>query len=397
MLSAPVPALELIADQIFAVTRIQALVAIPLFVLMGLLLSKTNIAAALFEIMSYLFGRSKGGLAISVLGCATFFSAMSENFSTTFTSVRSASDAELRKYNYDSGLSTGITAVGSSICILLPPSTALIIFAYLSGLSVSHALLSGIAPAALTAVLLLISSPIILRLRPQLVPDVIKTKRPFPTNALKIIWVVPFIFILIFFALFSGWLTLTETAAVGAFLTLLFAVSTRQMSFAIFFETLISVAKITGKLFLLIIGGTVFNLFLVRSLITASLTAFFTSLDVSSIVIIMIFLLVYIFLGLFMDKLATIVILTPVFFPIILSLGLSGLWFGVMVAFALMIGYCLRPLSACGISASSKDSVPCSKLISAQIPFLIILVIACALVALFPYLATLLPSMMIGW
>jgi len=396
MLAAPVPALELISEQIIGVVRTQVLVSIPMFVLMGVILSKTNMASALFEFMSHLFGRGKGGLALSVLGSATVFSAMSESFSNTFTNIKSASESDLRGSNYDTGLSIGINAVGSALGVLIPPSTVLIIFAYLAGLSVGHALLAGIAPGALTALLLLITSPIILRLRPKLVPDVSKTKTPFPINALKVIWVIPIIFIVVFLFMYFGWLTLTESSAVGALLTLLFAVASRQMSFTILFECLFETAKITGKLFLLIIGGTVFNLFLTRSLVIATLTSFFTSLNIAPIIIIALFMLIYILLSLVLDKLATLVILTPFFLPIALALRFNGLWFGVMISFALMIGYCLRPLLASGESVDNK--VPTSKkLLSVNYPFLIIIIIISVLVALFPYLATLLPSMMIGW
>jgi len=393
MLAAPVPALELVVTQTLVVARTQALVAIPLFVLMGILLSKTNMAAALFELMSYFFGRSKGGLSTAVLASSTFFSAMSESVPITFKSINSAADAKLREYNYDSGLSTGIGTIGAALCVLIPPSTVLIIFANLAGLSIGHALLAGIAPGALTALLLLIASPIIFRFRPRLAPDIIKTKRPFPTNALKVIWVVPFIFLFVFLFLYFGWLTLTEAAASGAFLTLLFAIATRQMSFSIFFEALVESATITGKLFLLIIGGTVFSLFLTRSLVIYHFVSFFTALDIAPIIIVKLFMLAYIALGLIMDKLATLVILTPFFLPVVLALGLNGLWFGVMVAFALMLAYCLRPL----ISSDSADGLSVSKRLCAQAPFLIVLIISCALVALVPHLATLLPSMMIGW
>jgi len=394
MLSAPVPALELISEQILIVVRTQALVSIPMFVFMGIILSKTNMAKALFDLMSYFFGRSKGGLSIAVLGSATFFSAMSESFPNTFDSIKSASHEPLSKCNYDRGFSTGITAIGSTLCLLIPPSTVLIIFAYLSGLSAAHALLSGIAPGALTALLLLLASPIIIRLRPRLVNDVVTSKMPFPVDTLKVAWVIPFIFLVIFLFMYFGWLTLPEASAVGAFLTLLFAIASRQMSFAIFFECLFGTSKVTGKLFLLIIGGTVFSLFLTRSLVIASLTTFFTTLDIAPIIIVKLFMLAYIFLSLVMDKLATLVILTPFFLPIVLALRLNGLWFGVMVSFALMIGYSLRPVLTSG---SSEDKVPAAKRLSVNAPFLIVIIIACLLVAIFPYLATLLPSTMIGW
>jgi len=394
MITSTLPSLLKLGSDVVRTTQSHALSVVPLFVLMGLFLTKANLGAALFDLLNYFLGKRKGGMAIATLGASAMFGSVCGSVIAATTTLTAAAVPEMRKHGYDPGFATGVTAAGCAMGMVIPPSTALVVYGYLTEESIGQILMAGILPGILIMLLLMLTVPIILKFKPRLAPKVVTEVIPFPWQSLKIVWAVPFIFLVVFGGIYLGWTTTTEAGALGAFASLVFAVATRKMSIKAFIESLGTATKITGMVFFMIIGGSVFGMFLTRSLIPMTMTRFIGTLDVSPFWIMMFFLLVYTFLGIFMDEMATLVIMTPIVYPIIISLGYNGIWFGVATIIMFMDGLVTPPVGIVSLVASSVAKLPSTQVFVAQWPFWITLNVAAILIIAFPDIATVIPNMM---
>ncbi|MCL2226188.1 MAG: TRAP transporter large permease subunit [Oscillospiraceae bacterium] len=394
LLTAPVLALEQLGADVVRITQTQALGAIPFFTLMGIFLTKAGAGSALFELLNSLLCRRKGGMAISALGASSIFSAVCGRGISGPTQ-----ELDAGKDRYDEGFAVAASTAGAAMGMVASPVVVLVIYGFLTGESISQVILAGIVPLILAAALLALSVPVILALKPKFAPVPNKGKPPFPKQALKVAWVVPVIFLVVFGGIFMDWVTVTEAGALGAFVTFVFACAVKRMSKKFFVEAVTESVKTLGNIFVMIIGGSLFWSFLSRSLITLTLTNFTQTLDAAPILVVLFFLIVYVMLGLIMNKLATLVIMTPIAYPVIISLGFSGVWFGAMTALMLMSAYLVRPISNSDWLSfnHSMPNVRTSKIFTAQLPFLVTMLIVCVLMAIVPFLATLLPRMMLGW
>jgi len=369
---------------------------VPLFVLMGVILTKANLGESLYDLMNFFLGRRRGGMATATLGASAIFGAVCGSVIAAASTLAAACVPEMRKHKYDEGFAAGVTSVGAAMGMVIPPSTSLIIYGFLTEESIGQILMAGILPGIMTTFLLMLTVPIVIKSKPHVAPEARKEKIPFPWHALKYVWAVPFIFLAVFGGIYLGWTTTTEAGAIGAFTSLIFAMATRRMSVKTFIDSLVVSAKVTGMVFFMIIGGSVFGMFLTRSLIPLAMTNFVAGLDVAPFFIVMFFLLVYTAMGPVMDEMATLVIMTPIVYPIVVALGYNGIWFGVMTIMMLMTGLLMPPVGIVSLVAASVTKVPSMKVFVSQWPFWITFIIACILIAVFPDISLLIPRMMFG-
>jgi len=396
MLSVTLPALTKLGSDIVRTSQNYALSVVPLFVLMGIFLAKSNLGAALFDLLNYFLGKRKGGMAYATLGASAMFGAVCGSVIAATTTLTAAAVPEMRKYKYDPGFATAVTAAGAAMGAVIPPSSALVVYGFLTEESIGQVLMAGILPGILIMIMLMLTVPIILAFKPHYAPATVDEKIPFPWQSLKIVWAVPFIFLAVFGGIYLGWTTTTEAGAIGAFTSLVFALSTRKLPMKAFFESLATAGKITGMVFFMIIGGSVFCMFLTRSLIPLTITQYVTTLTIAPFWIMLFFLLVYTLLGVFMDEMAILVIMTPIVYPIVITLGYNGIWFGVITIVMMLEGLLSPPVGIVTLVASSVAKIPSTRVFIAQWPFWITLNLAAIILIAFPRISTLIPSMMYG-
>lgn len=394
LLTSPGPALAKLGSDVVLVTQNYSLSVIPMFVAMGLFLTKANIGADLYEVLNYFVGRFKGGMAIATIGAGAAFGAVCGSVVASVSTISAVAVPEMRKYKYDPGFAAGVAAAGSTLGVVIPPSTALVVYGVLTEESIGQVLIGGILPGLITMLLLMLTVIIVLMWKPKLAPEKITDKIPFPKDKMKHVWAVPVIFLISIGGIYGGFFTPTEAGAVGAFLSLIFALVTRQMNWKIFLDAIKSTVRISAMVFLIFIGGTMFGAFLTRSMIPQVLSKFIVSLDVAPFVIMLLILVIYTIMGTFMDEMATLVIMTPIVYPIIISLGYNGVWFGVMTIMMLLSGFLTPPVGVVTLVASSITKIPSGKVFAAQWPFWIALLAACVLFAALPGIVLLLPNLM---
>jgi len=342
-------ALSMISERVMQVTLTHSLSAVALFTLMGAFISKANLPSSLHDIVAYFFGKRKGGLTLAHVA-------------------------------------------SSAVSLVAPLSVALVIYAYLSGVYVGRSIMSGLIPGVLVAGLFIIAVPANVILRPSSFPDALKDKPQFPRNALISFLFTLVLFFIVYGGLFFNWFRPTETAAIGAFLALIYAIASRQLRFSELIETLLEASMKIARVFLLIIGGSLFGLFMTRSLIIAGLNRFVWETDLSHSFVLLIFLIIIFAVGLTIDKMAALVILTPIVYPILISPIINGAWLGVLFIMALMVAHSLRPTEKDCLVDISENKDSSLKAVSVEV-----LLIACALIFIIPLIATMLPQMMFGW
>jgi tripartite ATP-independent transporter DctM subunit len=395
LLTSPGPALAKLGIDVILITQNYSFSVIPLFVLMGLLLAKANLGADLYEVLNGFIGRIKGGMAIATIGAGAAFGAVCGSVVASVSTIATVAVPEMRKYNYDAGFAAGVTSVGSTLGVVIPPSTALVLYGVLTEESIGQILIGGFIPGLFTMVLLMITVYLVLLWKPELAPAVTKGEKiPFPWKKLLYVWVVPVIFIVCFGGIYGGFFTPTEAGAVGAFSSLIFAAAIGRLKWSSFVDAVNGSIRISAMVFMILVGGVLFGAFLTRSLIPLRLIELVQGLNVAPFWIVMVILIIYTLMGPFMDEMATLVIMTPIVYPIITSLGYDGVWFGVLTIMMLLTGLCTPPVGVVSLVAASITKIPAIKVFASQWPFWITLIVATILMVAFPDIILYLPRLM---
>ena len=220
----------------FGIVSNARLSVIPLFVLMGLFLSRARLGTDLYRFAAALLGNVRGALAMATIGASALFAAVSGSAVATTLTMAVVTVPEMRRYRYDDRLSAPAAAVGGTLGILMPPSGMLVLYGLLTQESIGSVLVAGALPGLLTAALLMLAAYLVARRNPAWAPRVgpaagsARSLRRLP--GLRTIWVVPAVFGLSMGGLYLGVFTPTEAGAVGAFLAVVFGVATRRLGWA---------------------------------------------------------------------------------------------------------------------------------------------------------------------
>jgi tripartite ATP-independent transporter DctM subunit len=379
----------------FATSSSYDLSVLPLFLLMGALVYNSGISNNLFYSAYQIVGRAPGGLAIAtILGCAGFSSICGSTLATAAVMAKTALP-EMKKYNYDPKLASGAVASGGSLGILIPPSSIFIIYGIITEQSIGKLFIAGILPGLLLTSLFIIMILIRTIHNPQLGPRGPKVSFAQKIVAIKDIWAVMLLFLIITGGLYIGIFTPTEAAGFGAFGALLLPIMQKQMNWETFTKSLAETILSTAMIFLIIIGAMIFGYFLAISRLPFELADFVGSLSVSRYLILAGILLAYIFLGCILDTFAMVILTIPIFYPVILKLGFDPIWFGVVMILVSEMGVITPPvgLNVYVVHGVAKE-ISLSTIFEGVLPFFVMMAITVLILTLFPQIALFLPNMM---
>ncbi|WP_099303137.1 TRAP transporter large permease [Bacillus sp. Marseille-P3800] len=374
-----------------------SLSVIPLFIFMGMILSNSGFGQDLYRAVDAWIGKMRGGLAMTTIGTSALFSCISGSVNATTATMARICLPEMRKYNYDPGLSTACVAAGGTLGILIPPSVILILYGVLTMETVGSLLIAGIVPGILQIFLFMATVYLLVRRNPALAP--IGEAKPFSVKlrSLGMVWPFAALFLLSIGGIYIGIFTPTEAGAIGAFGAFVIALFTKRLSWSHFTSALSDTTRLTAMIFFILIGADVFSKMLAMSGIPTALTSYVGGLDLSPYVILIFILIAYFILGLFLEGIAIFVLTLPVTYPLIIELGFDGVWFGVIMILVMNIGLVTPPLgiSVYIISGVAKD-IPIQKIFRAMVPMIIAMLVCVVLLVMFPQLATWLPELMRG-
>ncbi|MCX7856370.1 MAG: TRAP transporter large permease [Deltaproteobacteria bacterium] len=386
-------ALGILSKDIWANFSSYALTVVPMFILMGSLISYSGIAERLYNSAHKVFGHLPGGIAIATCyACAAFGACCGSTTAAAATMGKVALPA-MRKYKYDLSLSSGCVASAGSLAILIPPSTILIIYGILTEQSIGKLFIAGIIPGIILATIFALTVFIICKRRPKLGPPAERTSFKEKVKAIGGLVEVMILFIVIMGGLVIGIFTPTEAGAAGAFGALLIALIRKQLRFKDLLSALAETTRITAMIFLILFGATVFGHFMAVTRVPFTLSEWIGNLQVSPYVIMSFIIFGYLIGGCFMDSLALITLTVPIIYPVVIKLGFDPIWFGVIIVLVTEMGVITPPV---GINVyvlkSVAPDVPMETIFRGIFPFLAGIIVCAALLIIFPEIATYLPK-----
>lgn len=372
------------------------LVAIPMFILMGNLANAAGVTTELYDTGYKLLGRLPGGLGMAtVFACAGFAATTGSSVGMVAAMTRIALP-EMDRYGYDRRLSLGTIAGAGTLGILIPPSIPAVMYAITTEQSVGRILLGGVIPGIIMAVAMLSYLGIRCALDPKLAP-VAAEKIPLKEKlrSLKGVWAIVVLFGGVIGSIYLGIATATEAAAVGCLGAVIIAAIKKNLTLSAIKVALWDTVKMTCMIMMISVGAAVFQLFLTRCGFASAFSNLFISSNMSMMATVIVMLLVYIPLGMFFDTMGMILLTIPIFYPIMTSLGVDPIWFGVMVIIMIQVSLLSPPV---GLNVYVlKGCVPeasLGQIFRASAPWMCIQILVVALLLLFPGLVTWLPNLM---
>jgi tripartite ATP-independent transporter DctM subunit len=384
-------AAQVVYDTGFAYT----LSVVPLFILMGNFVARAGLAHELFRAAFVFVGHKRGGLAhATVLACAGFGAICGSSIATAATMSKVAYPP-MRQLGYADYLSTGVIAAGGTLGIMIPPSTIMVIYGIVTETHIGKLFAAGVLPGLLCALLLMAGVLWILKRDPSAGPAGERTPWPGRWQALRGIWGVLLLVVLVLGGIYGGVFTATEGAGIGASGAFFFALARRALTLKTLLEVLVESARTTAMLFTILIAATMFSNFVNFTSMPMDLKDGISHLGLPPLALIGAMMVVYVVLGTIMEELTMVLLTLPVFFPVVTALGFDPVWFGVLIVLVVQVGLISPPvgMNMFVMNALLKD-VPLAQIFRGSAIFCVPLVVGLVLVLLFPPLALWLPGFM---
>jgi len=367
---------------------------VPLFILMGVVVSNTGVSRDLYDTAYKWTGHMKGGLATAtIVACAGFAAVTGSSMAGAITMGKVAYP-EMKRYKYDEALATSGIAAGGTLGILIPPSLGFIMYGILTEESIGKLFMAGIFPGILLTVLFMIVIMITTAFRPQAGPPGPKTDLREKVISLKNTWAILVLFLLILGGIYLGFFTPTEAGAVGAFGAILITLISRRLNLRNFIDSLSEAAETTAMIMILVVGAFIFMRFLTISGLTSMLAETVGNLPLTRYAIFALIIVLYIFVGMFLEIMACMVVTIPLIYPIILALGFDPIWFGVVLVLVMEMGLITPPVGLNVFALAGVTNVPIGTIFRGVWPFVGAMLLCIIIITIFPAVALFIPSMM---
>jgi tripartite ATP-independent transporter DctM subunit len=365
---------------------------IPMFILMGVLATYSGMSRELFRAGHAWLGRFRGGLALATIGACAGFAAICGSSVATAATMSRIALPEMRRFGYRDDVATGVVAAGGTLGILIPPSVVLAVYAFITEQDVGKLFVAGIVPGLLAVVMYMLTVQLAYG-RSLPAGEPVSWRERFA--ALRGIWAVLLLFLAIIGGIYAGIVTPTEAAAAGAFLTALIGVLRRRLNLQTLMLSLIEALRTSVAIFTILIGALLFGYFLAITQTPQKITGFLIALELGNYGTLVIILAFFVLLGCILDAMAMIILLVPIVFPVIQTLGFDPIWFGIIIVMTVELGLITPPG---GMNVFVINSIaPDTSLIGifrGVLPFVLTDLLRLALLILFPAIVLFLPQTM---
>ena len=371
------------------------LTVIPLFVFMGYLAFNAGIAERLYNAAYKWVGHWPGGLAIATIGADELFAAICGSNTATAATMGAVALPQMKKYNYDTRLSSGTVVTGGTLGTVMPPSVVIIVIGLQTEQSIAKLFLGGILPAILLGLLFVFTILILCHLNPNFGPPGPKTTFKEKVKSLPGVIEAIAIFMLVMGGLFIGLFTPTEAGAVGVFCTFIVAVATRTLTWGGLVNSIVETLKISCMVFVLVTGAIIFGRFLAVTIIPFLVADFAASLPVSPYVILAFVLMIYLIGGCVMDALGFLVLTIPIFFPLGIALGFDPLWYSIILTMVTTLGAITPPVGVnIYVVKALASEISLSMIFKSVSFFLIACIVSIIILIIFPQIVLIIPEML---
>ena len=388
------PAFKVLATVPYSVLSDYTFPVIPLFILMGIVVSNSRIGEDVYRAGYTWLGQFSGGLAVATsVACAAFAAICGTSTAGTVT-IGKVAVPEMKKYNYDDSLSTACVAAGGTLGILIPPSIGFVLYALLTEESVGKLFMAGILPGILLTALFILSIVATAWRNPRTAPPGPRTSFKQKRASLRYCWATLCLFLLVLGGIYGGIFTPTEAGAIGAFGAIVIGTATRRINCQNFLNSLWETAQHTGMIVAVIIGAFIFMRFLAISKLPFAMAEIIRGLDLPRYAIFAVIIFIYIILGMFLDIFAAIILTVPIIFPTILALGFDPLWYGVIMVIMIEMGLITPPVGLNVFVLSGVTGIPVGTIFRGVWPFVVSMLVGVIILTIFPEIALFLPNIM---
>jgi tripartite ATP-independent transporter DctM subunit len=389
------PALASTAQVVHETGFAYTLSVIPLFILMGNFVARAGLAHELFHAAYTFIGHRKGGLAHATIAACAGFGAICGSSIATAATMSKVAYPSMKKMGYSDAMSTGVIAAGGTLGIMIPPSTILVIYGIITETHIGKLFAAGVLPGILTACLMMLAVVLMTWHDPEHAPAGEKFSWTERFKAVRGIWGVLLLVVLVLGGIYGGFFTATEGAGMGATGAFLFALARKALSWKVLGQVLVESARTTAMLFTLLIAATIFANFVNYTSLPFELKDWITGLGLSPIMIVAAMMLIYVLLGTVMEELTMVLLTIPLFFPIVVQLGFDPVWFGVLIVMVIQIGLISPPVGMnLFVINTLLPQVGLSNIFKGVWPMVLVLIITLGILLAFPAISLWLPSMM---
>ena len=395
VLSGWTPALTTIGMAAQSVTMAYSLSVLPLFVLMGNLVAGAGISGNLFKAAQLFVGRQRGGVAMgTVLACAGFGAICGSSVATCATMARVAIPS-MRRLGYHDRLTTATLASGATLGILIPPSIIMDVYGVNTQTHIGKLFAAGLVPGAIAVLLYIAAIKWTVWRDPAAAPMSSESNPSEKLQVLKGLWPVIVLFTLVMGGIYGGFFTTTEAAGIGAAGALLFALTHKGLGIRRIYSILVDSALVSAMMIAIVFGAAVFVEFINLTGIHRVLESVVTDSGLPPFGIVLIMIAIFFVAGALMEELSMILILVPIFFPVIIKLGYDPVWFGIIVVVACEIGLIAPPIGMnLFVIRSVAPEVPMNIILSGMMPFITVDLLRIVLLAAFPAITLWLPNLL---
>lgn len=336
------------ANKTYGVMDEYVLVAVPLFIFMAQMLDTSGVAEKLFHTMHVLLGPIRGGLGIAVIFVCTVFAASTGVVGATEVAIGLLAAPALLKRGYDIPMTAGCICAGGTLGILIPPSIMLVVYGGLTNLSVGKLFAAAMAPGLLLSFLYMLYVGIRCGINPQLGPPLPLEERTYSVKqkfvmAVTSLFPPVFLIAMVLGSIVAGVATTTEAAGLGAFGAMILALGYRRFTWGAINDAAQATLKITCMVMILFLGGNAFQSIFMGLGGGDAVSDLLLGMKVSPYAILFIMMGIVFFLGMFIDWLGILLIVVPVFAPVVEEIGFNPLWFGTLICVNLQMAFLTPP------------------------------------------------------
>lgn len=381
-------AADSIAEPTFAV--------VPLFALMGLLISHAGVGRDIYEVSNYIFRRLRGGLGIATVAANAIFASITGSSIASASVFTKVSIPEMKRFGYTPRFTVGVVAGSSVLGMLIPPSVMLILYAIITEQSVGHMFIAGVIPGILLSVAFGVAILSMATLFPKMVMKSGSEKVEEQGQSLSGLQILRMVFPIVLLVgivlggIYTGWFTATEAGAAGAVGALIVAVAKRRLTLKGFWKVLIETGHITASILLLLIAASMYSRMLGIAGLPTTFSEWIQHQEFGFVGIMIIYVILLVLMGTILDTVSIILIIVPLFLPILTPLDIHLVWFGIVTVIGAEIGLLTPPLGvSCFVIHSSLNDpeIKLSDVFIGAFPFALIMLAVLILIISFPSLS----------
>jgi tripartite ATP-independent transporter DctM subunit len=368
---------------------------LPLFVLMGNFVARSRISQDLYDASNAFVGHLRGGLAMATIVACGGFSAVCGSSLATAATMSKVALPPMRRYRYDDGLAAGAIAAGGTLGILIPPSVLLVVYGIMTETDVGKLLIAGIVPGLIGILGYMTAIAIVTGRNPSLGPPGERTDWRGRMRALRGIWGMALLFLLVMGGIYRGIFTPTEAGGIGAAGAFLIALARRTLDMRSLLQILIETGRTTAMMFLVLIGAIMFSNFINVARLPNVIADWLRAMEVAPFIVILAIVAVYLVLGCILESFSMVLLTVPIFYPIVQALGFDLIWFGIIVVVVTEIGLITPPIGLnVFVVHSTIPDVPVTRIFSGIWSFVVADIFRLGLLLAVPWLVLFLPNLM---